>query len=425
MVLPPPLLAGSPQAPVADDSPSVAPAAEAPNAVNPAVNPEEPTPAAPSAATLLHDADQALDARDAAKARVLYGRIVAEFPGTVEAQSAARALKIMKASTTSESLPASTPEGEGEPQKAPASNPDTFYRLEPYSALTAERLNISTWEKIDFVTTAFVYGASVGLSFTMAADSNDSGEVVLPIIAGATIYTGLALGYLSAAKPDRGDLPLALGISSYVPLTALLLTNTSPDWSNAKTKSLVVALAGTVAVPAAAIAAYNLNLDPGDTQFVRDAAFWGLALSVLGTEAWGGTTVASRYADSYRSPSTRTVSVAGLVGLYGGLGLGILGASAMHPSLERVRAATWGGYGGLVLGALFGMSMKGDQDMFGSLTVGGLLGVGLTFGLTSSLDVIPEGTPLIGGKGGSPAIMSVLDTHGHPMPAYGLQFELP
>ena len=44
-------------------------------------------------------------------------------------------------------------------------------RHEPYSLRTAERLRLTTWEKLDFGVTAFLYGMSLGLTFSLGLDS--------------------------------------------------------------------------------------------------------------------------------------------------------------------------------------------------------------------------------------------------------------
>ena len=69
----------------------------------------------------------------------------------------------------------------------------------------------------DFGTTAFLYGMSVGFSYGLSLQDQTSGSVFAPVVIGALSYTIGAVVFLSAANPDRGDLPLALAITSYLP----------------------------------------------------------------------------------------------------------------------------------------------------------------------------------------------------------------
>jgi hypothetical protein len=145
-----------------------------------------------------------------------------------------------------------------------------------------------------------------------------------------------------------------------------------------------------LAIPAAVIAARKLDLDPGDTQLVRDAGFWGLLLATTGTLAFGGETRTDYGFERYVTPSDRKIAALGLAGLYGGLALGTIGALNSEVSLERVRVTTWGGYGGSILGLMLGAgSDNGDRGVYAGITIGGALGLLITFLATSGLDGIP------------------------------------
>src|SRR3569833_2809917 len=158
------------------------------------------------AAELLKTGDAALDAGERGAAQAAYQRVVTEFPASAEAVQARRLLQAL-------ALPATMPPG-AEPATPPPSayklappNRDVVIRNEPYSLRTSERLRQTAWEKLDFGVTAFIYGASLGVSLGIATRSNDAGPVVL----GALSYTGASVSFLSAANPDRCDLPQALG----------------------------------------------------------------------------------------------------------------------------------------------------------------------------------------------------------------------
>ena len=328
----------------------------------------EPAPApAADLASQLRECDAALGQRKSELARACYEALRLSHPGTPEAHDAERALMMM--SLMPPLVPALTPpQGPGwDPSKT------GFYVVEPYSAHTNERLRLTTWEKLDFGISGFIFGLSTGFSFAGASDAENP---LAPMAAGALIYTGLAALYVNTAKIDRGDLPLVLAISLYIPSTAGLIALATETESPRAAGAAIVG-AGLVALPLAYWAAASTDLDPGDTQLVRDAGFWG---AVWGVSA----------ALSVDRVEERTVGVAGLVGLYGGLGLGLLAASTSDVSLERVRVTTWGGYGGAVVGGLIAAGTEAEvSGAFRDMAVGSALGVLVTFMSTGSIDAIP------------------------------------
>jgi hypothetical protein len=389
--------------------------AESGMAAPPAPVEETATPAG-----LLASADAAVEAGDLPLARSLFERLIAAFPSTAEAREAHRALKIL-AVRVSPAGRASTPSAATNAQDG-----DVVVRDEPYSRKTSERLRLTIWEKVDFSVTSFLYGMSVGLSFALSQDAHGASDVLTPIALGAMAYTLGSVGFLKLANPDRGDLPLALAITSYIPTTTLLLLSATDSHAKDTTVGGATALAGLLSIPIAVIAARNLQLDPGDTQLVRDAGFWGLALSTVGMLGFGGRTESTPFVGSnyYQAPSGRKVAVAGLVGLYGGLGLGLLGARLSEVSLERVRVATWGGYGGAVVGLLLGAAANNgrEQDNYRGATLGALAGLLITFVSTSSLDGIP--TETAGAQAWhrrcAPMLVQITDRDGHAHPGLGL-----
>src|SRR3569623_1207255 len=377
----------------------------------------KPAVPANSAAELLRRGDAALDAGDRSAAQAAFQRVVTEFPASAEAPQARRALKAM-------ALPATMPGGAVAPAAPPAytltpPNRDIVIRNEPYSLRTSERLRLTAWEKLDFGVTSFIYGASLGVSLGIAAHSNSVGPVVL----GALGYTVGSVAFLATASPDRGDLPLALGIVSYVPMTTLLVSAAAYPHASSKSQAVATTISSVLAVPIAVVAARNLELDPGDTQLVRDAGFWGLLLSVTGTLAIGTHHFSAGDVYGDCSPSTRTGAAAGLAGLYGGLGLGLLAARHTEGSLERVRVTTWGGYGGALLGALIGASDNGGtRGVWGGITIGSLVGLGVTLLATSSMDGLPpETTPVASAPASwAPLVPASATPPGPPVPLFGV-----
>lgn len=358
----------------------------------PALAADSAAPATDAAATpagLLAAADAAVGAGKLELARSLFLRLAGQFAATPEASEARRALSIMAISATHAAAPVA-----GRPLRD--DNGDVVVRDEPYSLKTSERLRLTVWEKVDFGVTAFLYGMSVGLSFSLSQDSKTTSSVLTPVALGAIAYTLGSVAFLQLEDPDRGDLPLALGITSYVPTTALLAITAADPHAKSTTTGTATTIAGLLSIPFAVLAARNFDLDPGDTQLVRDAGFWGLALATLGTMGFAGHRQDWGYGYSnYQSPSGRQVAVAGLVGLYGGLGLGLIAAHASEVSLERIRVTTWGGYGGAVVGLLLGAGMNNgrDEDIFRGAAIGALAGLVITFASTGRLDGIPDEEP--------------------------------
>jgi hypothetical protein len=232
---------------------------------------------------------------------------------------------------------------------------------------------------------------SVGFSYSLSLQNAQPDDVLPPVALGALAYTLGAVAYLKAGDPDRGDLPLALAITSFLPTTTLLVANIASDRPDDRSVALATAGVGLISVPIAILAARQFDPDPGDMQLIRDAGFWGLVLATTGTLAFGGETIDSGFGGSYyQSPSNRTLFTFSLLGLYGGLGLGTVAALNSEVSLERVRVTTWGGYGGAVLGLLLGgASAKTDQGIWTGITIGALAGLVITFASTGGLDGIP------------------------------------
>ena len=352
----------------------------------------------PTPAGLLAAADAAVGAGDLPLARSLFEQLATQFPATPEASESRRALAIIAmrvAPTGHARAPASAPAAGGKSAASATQDDEVIVRNEPYSLRTKERLRLTIWEKVDFSVTSFLYGMSLGLSFALSQDTHSASDVLTPVALGAITYTLGSVAFLKLANPDRGDLPLALAITSFVPTTTLLVMSAADASSDGLTTGMATTIAGLLSIPIAVVAARHLDLDPGDTQLVRDAGFWGLALSTVGMLGFGGHTDPYYGSSQYRTPSGREVAVAGLVGLYGGLGLGLLGARVGEVSLERVRVTTWGGYGGAVVGLLLGAAANNgrEQDTYRGAAIGALAGLVITFISTSSIDGIPDEEP--------------------------------
>lgn len=399
----------SPRARAADVPP---PASEAPAPAE-----DVPATAAPASEQTLSEADAAIDAGDLGRARSLFERLIAEHPHTPEAAEARRALKILGARQIGAPEGSGAPRDDAGPQPSDGRGP-IIMRREPYSLRTSERLRLTTWEKLDFGVTSFLYGMSLGFTYSLG---QSGGPSTGPVALGALLYTIGAVVYLQAGDPDRGDLPLALAITSYLPTTTLLVANLAYENPDERSVSLAVAATGVVALPVAIIAARNLDLDPGDTQLVRDAGFWGMVLGTTGVLGFGGRTRSESGFEIYEGPSGRMVAGVALSGLFGGLALGTLGAMNSEVSLERVRVATWGGYAGAVFGALLGASSD-ERGVYRGVGIGALLGLTITFFATHGLDGIPaEDAPRRSAVSRlTPSLVPIVQANGAPSLGLGL-----
>jgi hypothetical protein len=404
---------------MAGATPRLARAQEAPA---PAPPPPAPTAAA-SPEQLLAAADAAVDAGNLGAAAILYDQLARQHAASPQAGEARRALKIITAGRMPPPAPAV-------PQAAPPSEAGTVgvvIRREPYSLHTQERLRLTTWEKLDFGVTSFLYGMSVGFSFALSRNNPSGDEITAPIALGALGYTLGAVAYLKVGEPDRGDLPLALAITSFVPYTTLFVANIASDHPDERNMGLVTAATGVLSVPVAILAARQFDPDPGDMQLARDAGFWGMVLATTGTLWLGGETISTGFGGSfYQAPSNRKIFTGSLLGLYGGLGLGTIAALNSEVSLERVRVSTWGGYGGAVLGLLFGgVSADTDAGWWGGVTLGALAGLAITFAATSGLDGIPPEDVALRARRRplsrlTPTLTAIKDVEGRARPAFGI-----
>jgi hypothetical protein len=344
---------------------------------------EEPEPA-----ERLRGCDALTSRKEIAAARACYLELAARHPGTAQARDAERSLSAMDA-------------------LAPPPGERRYFVLEPYSARTHERLRLSSWEKLDFGATAFVYGLSTGLTAGLATNATIGRDASL-MAAGAVLYTGLAVTFVNVGHVDRGDLPVALSIASYVPLTTALVA-VAGGWEAQGPVGGAIAASALVSMPVAAFVAGHTDADPGDAQLVRDAGFWGLVIAFTASGAVS------------RDETPRRAAVSGLAGLYGGLALGLLAAHYSEVSLERVRLATWGGYGGALLGFLAAGATQADlKPTLGAIGGGSALGLIATFLATSAVDDPPSAlsaaAPRLSLHGLEPTLLPMVGSDGRVAP---------
>ena len=156
--------------------------------------PEAAAPASATAEQQLAAADAAVDAGDLTRAQILYDQVLRDHPQSAEAREARRALKILLIR-----LPTAAP---AEPAPLP---PEVVVRQEPYSLRTSERMRLTTWEKLDFGVTSFLYGLSVGVSYGLSVDDGtNEGAGTAAMALGAVTYTLGSVGVSQPGQPQPG-----------------------------------------------------------------------------------------------------------------------------------------------------------------------------------------------------------------------------
>jgi hypothetical protein len=366
--------------------------------------PVPPRPVGISAATpqtLLEVAKQALADGDRDLARTLYRQLRQRFPLAPEREALAQALGAKE--------PARHLGLALETQRSRRELPGA------YSLRMGERLRLSWWEKTDFMLTTLAYGLTMGSVYALALESEEE-LLAAPLLAGTLGYPIVAGIWLGAAEVGRGDLPLALAITAYLPLSAFFV-GLAAGVDDERDVFAAIAITGTLALPTAGLAVFNLDLDPGDVQLTRDAGFWGMALTLAATAA---------LADRHGWIDGPTYGAAGLAGLGGGLLLGAVAAANSEVTLERVRVTTLGGYLGAILGVMVVFATQSADQPWGGAAGGAAIGLVGMFLATSSYDR-PGGreTATSAASGAAPlslapSVTGVRDRSGRMVPALSL-----
>jgi hypothetical protein len=404
---PPPIEPDSP--PIENVVPAVGSADEAPLPVTPPTVAKPP----PSAAALLTEGTAALAAGDRDRARTVYRQLLQRYRFASETTRLGWLLGITDFRDW---------RGTGRTEQG---RPDERRKLSPgAAAIHRDPHSIPDWETADYVVTSLGYGLGIGIAYDVAWLPDDSFDAAMPVaVVAMTATTALAGIYLGLGKPDRGDLALTLTIVADLPLTAMLIGIARDDSGDHRT-SAATAVAGTAAIPIAAIVAHNVTVDPGAMTLAREFGFWGMVLGAAGTTGFGR----SRSCDDYYghcsndSPSGRVIAIAALLGLYGGLGLGGVVGTNFPVSVERARVTTLGGYAGALLGGIAGIRAYDDERGLAVLAVGAALGLSLTYVATSGMDVSTTAAANNDTEASSvvPTLMPTIERSGKPGVAWGV-----
>jgi hypothetical protein len=353
----------------------------------------------PGGEQLLLVADAKIKNGKLDEAVALYKKILQDFFGTPSAQAAERALKIIEQleKRFSQAL---------ELQSAPqitASETSVMPTGDIFLRRSGERLELGIWEKLDFTATMFSYGLGSGVAFATGYKC-EAGCLAGAVAAGAAVFGGSALYYLFKMNPDRGDLPLIMAITSYLPLTTTFISILAD--ADGEVIPLATSIASLVALPLALTLGYNTDLDPGDTQLVRDSLFWGIGFGLAGYVGFGVTD----------DMTPKTLVLSGLIGAAIGGGTGLWLSQVSEPTLERIRVTTWGGYAGGALGLLVGLAAGTDRFFAIGAMGGAALGLGLGAYFSASLDEIPGAAQWVrnGGtiRSGTPTVLSYIGKDG-------------
>jgi hypothetical protein len=311
-----------------------------------------------------------------------------------------------------------------------------------YSRETGEKIAFTGLDYADHFISMFGIGVGTGAIFAATA-SSDGTTYAIGMAVGGIAYTMPSLGLILANKLDRGDLPLIALLSS-APVYALLApasrlrldtddrNNQGASYGdfiysrrvNSAVYWAIPAVAGGLGFVTAHLLAAHLRFDPGDMQWLRDATFWGAAIGA------GGAAIAVSM--SYNVDATTALAVAVPSGMGLGLLAGFLGAHYGDFSYERTYYATLAGYGGALVGA--GISaVSGSGAVVAGTAMGfAALSFGLTFGLSSFLDKIPDDAVIIEDSAGpvaffkrtnwlQPAMLPYVNELGQQQSGFGLK----
>ena len=327
---------------------------------------------------------QALERKDLKRARTLVEGVELNTLSP-DARSAIKAIQVLLQER--EALHRDVEPG---PKPTPI-EPKTGLPYGAFSRTTNERISRSTFESLDHMSTLFTQGISAGISLlnTEMFDGSDEGAFLIPAVSG-TAYALFGAYTLSGDRISRGDIPLIDGIAVYLPIHAVLLTN-SLFWDDINWDTYPWLFAGSslASLPLSYYLSQQYDPDPGDAQLIRDSLFWG------GLYGWG-LYFAFHPDDSPKLGRGFPITVLTSSLLAGTAGYWLAGKTEY--SLERIRATTLGGYFGGVVGGLLALAIQTDS-IRGATTLMMLtssLGALIGFNSTDHLDQIPEGAALIG-----------------------------
>ena len=369
----------------ADESPppQEAAAEAAPSAVK--VGETEAAPAVESvdeSEKLLALADEHLEAGEITKALRAYQDIVGNHGSSPAAQIAKRSALVIERVIAARSKPRPSADLIPSNPIVQQTSNSAMVGDDLFSRATGERLAINIWERLDFAGTMFTYGLGNGAA--LAAGSGCEGGCVAGMMAASgAVFGGASLYYLLNGNVDRGDLPLAMAVTAYLP-AAIMFTGFIAE-QDSEAQALTTGLVGVAALPIGLALAAATDVDPGDTQLVRDSIFWGSLFGIGSLLAVDEDT------------GSQTVGICALSGgIVGGLA-GTALASFSDPTLERVRVVTWAGYAGTALGLLVGVGLETDQGYAIGAVSGGVLGLTLGAVFSEALDELPSAPTWVAG----------------------------
>lgn len=340
---------------------------------------------------LLEEAHALLDADDLAEAHQAYLRVFLGFPNTPAAAVALRMLTAIEhvplaRRHTRESRPGRIDELIAEdPALAPEKPVASLHRFAHYSPVTGEERRLHGLEVADFLITAWIYGTTTGVALGLISSPMDRGEITLgTTIGGMVLYPLLASLYAWRGRPDRGDLPLMLSTMLYIPTTALLITAMANATGEQIAGAVAVSSLGAL-IPAFLLGRYT-DVDPGDMQLIRETGFWiggvtaGITAAISHNVPHQVCTWPPICHQTYNSVDHRLVAGTSLVGLFAGLGIGIVAAGYTELSYWRVRLITLTGYAGTALGAVLAgfiaTEVKPEPPLiYAAMVVGGVAGL--------------------------------------------------
>jgi hypothetical protein len=251
----------------------------------------------------------------------------------------------------------------------------------------------TTGEIAGLYISAVVYGLGTGGFISVQTDARTPAAAILP----ALVTAGGAVGLVALIDSGKGlgyGVPQSIGTGMYLGLGEGLLwtlwnqarVGYSSEWSD-KTVASVVWAATTIGAIGGGVLGTEFGATPGRASYVASASLW--ASAVFGLSA------AALHANDDHWDDAALLSAA--LGLNAGLGVGLVTAGSVAPSVARVRFLDLGALsGGVLLGGLALSAMnRNDPDghtAMGLTALGIAGGVGVAWALTNGMpkDQLPE-----------------------------------
>jgi hypothetical protein len=244
------------------------------------------------------------------------------------------------------------------------------------SALSAKAVGERTTDEIaSLYINAVFYGIGTGVWLDVRTTPSSTAAAVLP----ALLFAGAAVGGVAAidvTHPLHYGVPQSIVSGLYIGFEQGLVlqlwnqADGNQHWQTATAAADVIWTFSTIGAVGGGVLGATLGTTPGRASFVGSTALWsGLVASLVSAAATGDG--ATRATDAL---------LAAEVGLNLGTMAGLFSASAVSPSIGRVRFLDLGGLAGLLVGG--GLYLAAAENRVDGQAASAATGLGVLTGLT-------------------------------------------